>query len=161
MGETCWRLSETPKWVLVEKGTESVNLQANRSEKTSFTAIGTISGAGRKLPFWVLAKGETQRCEQKFGPHPDVVIRHPDSGWATEDLIVVYIEWLHREVAKEYPCVLILDVYPGPRTDLVLAAADTSDVELLFVPAGGAARLRPLDRRIFGELKARAPAEFN
>jgi hypothetical protein len=88
-------------------------------------------------------------------------IRHADSAWSTETLIVASIKWLHHEVAKGYACVLILDVHPHHRTDLVLATVDANDVELLFVPAGGTRRFQPLDRRVFGKLKARARAEFS
>jgi hypothetical protein len=35
------------------------------------------------------------------------------------------------------------------------------DIELLYVPARGTGELRPLDRRIFGELKSRARMEFD
>jgi hypothetical protein len=73
---------------------------------------------------------------------------------------VAYIEWLHRDVADGYPCVLVLDVYPSHRTERVLATAEANDVELLFMPAGGTGRFQPLDRLVFGELKSRARLEF-
>lgn len=161
MDETCWRLFESPRKVLAEKGTETVKLCSKSGEKTSFTALGAISAAGQKLPLWVLAKGRTQRSERKFGAHEDVVVHHSTSGWATENIIIAYIGWLHRQVADGAPCVLILDVYPTHRTDRVFAAAQEDDVELLFVPAGGTGRFQPMDRRIFGELKARARAAFD
>jgi hypothetical protein len=87
MDETCWRLFEAPQKVLAEKGAETVKLRAPTSEKTSFTAFGTISASGQKLPIWVLAKGKTPRPEPKFGAHPGVILQHTDSGWATENLI--------------------------------------------------------------------------
>jgi hypothetical protein len=90
-----------------------------------------------------------------------VILRHSESGSATENVIVEFIEWLHREVAQCSPCSLIFDVYATHRTERVLAAAEANDVELLFVPAGGTGRFQPLDRRIFGELTARARAEFS
>jgi hypothetical protein len=136
MDETCWRLFEAPQKVLAEKGAETVKLLARTSEKTSFTALGTISASGQKLPLWVLAKGKTPRLERKFGAHPGVILRHTDSGWATENLISSYIEWLHRDIAQGYPAALILDVYPTHRTDLAFQAATGNDVELLFVPVG-------------------------
>ena len=160
MDETCWRLFEAPKKVLAEKGAETVKLSSRTSEKTSFTALGAISAAGDKLPLWVLAKGKTRRCEHKFGNHQDILIRHTESGWATERIITSYIEWLAREVAHGSPSILVLDVYPSHRTDLVVDTAAANDVELLFVPAGATGRFQPLDRRVFGELKARARAEF-
>jgi hypothetical protein len=160
MDETCWHLYEAPRRVLEEKGKETVKLRSQKSEKTSFTALGGISCNGHKLPLWIVAKGKTKRSEAKFGSHPEVIIKHAESGWATENLIVEYIQWLHEEIAGGQPCALILDIYPTHRTDIVLAAADECDVELLFVPAGGTSQYQPLDYRVFGELKSRARAEM-
>jgi hypothetical protein len=115
---------------------------------------------GQKSPLWRVAKRTTQRFERKFGTHPNVFIKYTDNGWTTENLIVAYINWLHHEVAKDCPCVLISDIYPSHRTDLVVATAEANDLELLFVPAGATGKFQPLDRRTFGELKARARAEF-
>jgi hypothetical protein len=56
MDETCWRLFEELRKVLADKGAETVKQRAPTSEKTSFTALGTISASGQKLPFWVLAE---------------------------------------------------------------------------------------------------------
>jgi hypothetical protein len=58
------------------------------------------------------------------------------------------------------PCALVLGVYPGHRTERVIATAEANNVELLFVPAGGTGRFGPMDRLIFGDLKAQARAEF-
>jgi hypothetical protein len=160
LDETSWRLFEGPRKVLAEKGSETVKLRSKTSEKTSFTAIGAISAAGEKLPLWVLAKGKSPRCEHKFGTHPDIVVQHTPSGWATDTIIARYIEWLSREITRGLPSILVLDVYPSHRTDLVIETAAANDVELLFVPAGATGRFQPLDRRVFGELKARARAEF-
>jgi hypothetical protein len=81
-----------------------------------------------------------------------VILRHSDSRWATENVIVEFIEWLNREIADFMPCVLIIDVYPSHRTKRVLVTAEALDVELLFVPAGGTGRFQPMDCPIFGEL---------
>jgi hypothetical protein len=92
---------------------------------------------GDKLPLWVIAKGKTKRSEAKSGSHPGIIIKHAESGWAAENPIVAYLQWLLAEVARDHPCALILDVYPTHRTDIVMAAAEECDIELLFVPAGG------------------------
>jgi hypothetical protein len=153
MGETCWRLFEAPRKVLAEKGCDTVKLESTTGEKTSFTALGAVSCAGEKLPLWVLTKGRTVHCEPKFGSHPKVILRHSESGWATENVIIEFIKWLHQEVADYKPCALVLDVYPSRRSEWVIAAAKENDVELLFVPAPGTGNFQPRDRRIFGELR--------
>jgi SH3-like domain-containing protein len=126
----------------------------SRSEKASFTAFGAICADGRKLPLWVIAKGKTVNCEKKFGHNPDVVMRHSESGWATENLIMEYLQWIHDGPAEGEPCVLVLDVYPTHRTDKVQQLAEHLDIELLYVPSGGNGEYQLLDRRVFGELKS-------
>jgi hypothetical protein len=79
----------------------------------------------------VLAKGKTQRCERQFGANLNIVVHHPESRWASEELIVTYVEWLNCDIAKGFPCALVLDVYPSHRTDRVTCTAEANDVELL------------------------------
>jgi hypothetical protein len=82
-----------------------------------------------------------------------------ENGWATEKLIVEYLQWLHAEIAGGHPCVLILYVYPTYRTEVGSAAAEECDIELRSMRAGGTNEYQPLDYRIFGELKSRVKAE--
>jgi hypothetical protein len=135
-------------------------LRWHMSEETSFTAFGRIACSGDKLPLWVVAKGRATRTEAKFGPHPGIIMKHTESGWATENLTVEYLQGLHTEIADRRPYVLILDVYPTHRTDAVVAAAEECHVKRRFVTAGGTSEYQPLDYRIFGELKSRARAEI-
>jgi hypothetical protein len=122
--------------------------ESTTGEKMSFIALRAIFCACSKLPLRVPVKGRTVQCERKFGHYPMVILRHSKSGRATENVIVEFSEWLHRETANYRPCVLIIDVYPSHRTERVLATAEAEDVELLFVPAGGTGRFKPIDRRI-------------
>jgi hypothetical protein len=46
------------------------------------------------------------------------------------------------------------------RTERVIAAAKANNIEPPFIPAGGTSRFQPMGRRLFGDLKARARAEF-
>jgi hypothetical protein len=160
MSETCRRLYEAPRGVLEEKGKETVKLRSHESVKTSFTAFGPIVCSGDKLPLWVIAKGEAQLSEAKFESHPEIIIKHAESIWATENLIIEYLQWLHAEIAGGHPWTLILDAYPTHHTDVVMVAAEKCDIELLSVPAGGTNEYQPLDYRIFSKLKSRAKAEI-
>jgi hypothetical protein len=53
-------------------------------------------------------------------------------------------------MAAAQPCVLILDVYSAHQTDVVMAAAEECDLELLFLQASGTSEYQPLDYRMFG-----------
>jgi hypothetical protein len=147
--------------MLAKKGCDTVKLESTTGEGTSFTALGDISCAGEKLLLWVLAKGRKVHCERKFGPDPKAILPHSKSGWATENVIIESIKWLHQEIADYKPCALVLNVYPTHSGEWVIASAEEDNMELLFVPAGGIGRFQPMDRRAFGELRARAPAEFS
>jgi hypothetical protein len=97
--ETCWRLFEAPRKVLAEKRSDTVQLQSRTGEKALFTAVGAISCAGQRLRLRVLEKGRTAQFERKFGNHPDVIMRHSETGWVTENVII-----------ESSPCALVLDV---------------------------------------------------
>jgi hypothetical protein len=80
--------------------------------------------------------------------------------WATENVIVEFSEWVHGEIADYRLCVLIMDVDPSRRTERALATAEAENVEFLVILAGRTGRFQPMDRRIFGEMKARARADL-
>jgi hypothetical protein len=87
-------------------------------------------------------------------------MRHSETGWATENVIIEFTEWLHHDITESSPCALVLDVYPSHRTECVIATAEANAVEHLFVPGGGTGRFHPMDRQIFGDLKTWAQADF-
>jgi hypothetical protein len=45
MDDTCWRLSETPRRVMAEKGLDTVKLESTTGQRASSTALGAISCA--------------------------------------------------------------------------------------------------------------------
>ena len=49
---------------------------------------------------------------------------------------------------------LLLDAYSVHRTDEVKKLADSMNIELIFIPPGQTERFQPLDRAVFGVLKA-------
>jgi hypothetical protein len=93
-----------------KKRAERVKLRAHASEKTSFTAFREITCSGDKLPLGVVAKGKTTPMEAKFGPHPGIIMKDVQSGWATKNLIVGYLQWLHTEISDRHASIFILDV---------------------------------------------------
>lgn len=158
--ETAWKLYESPKLVIVEKGIKTINLNIDVSSKISITAIGGITASGEKLQLWVIAKGKTDVSLRKFGDRKNIVFNYTTSGWVTETIVLKYLDWL-SDLYKNEPIVLVLDVYPAHRTEAVREKAKSRNIILLFVPAGGTSLYQPLDIKIFGELKSRARKQFN
>jgi hypothetical protein len=55
---------------------------------------------------WQIAKGKTKHSALKSGFHPRIIIKHAESGWATENSIVDYLQWIHAEMAGGQLCPL-------------------------------------------------------
>jgi hypothetical protein len=62
--EISWRPCPNEVLTWARKGEDGVQLKGTRDEKVYITVIGTISAAGRKLPFFFMAKGRTVRDER-------------------------------------------------------------------------------------------------
>jgi hypothetical protein len=65
-----------------------VKLKSSRSEKESFTAFGAIRAESMKLPVWVIAKGRTQKYQQKAGEHEGLIANH---------FAVEYLQWIYQD----------------------------------------------------------------
>jgi hypothetical protein len=57
------------------------------------------------------------------------------------------------EVSKDFPCILILDIYPSHRTDLVVTTTEANDVERLFVPPAQQEDSNPSTAEYSGSLR--------
>ena len=158
MDETSWRFINCPQRVIAEKGQENVKIETSGSEKKSFSAIGTVSMDGKKLPVWIIVKGKTRRCLVKMG-HVDAELTFSENGWSTKDVMIKYLQWLSERSDGE-PCCLVWDVYKAHLVDEVWQCANNLDIHIITVPANGTGAYQPLDHRIFGILKSYARREF-
>ena len=162
--ETCWRLVNGRMKTLAIRGATDVTVKTKIEPKTDITAIAGCTMAGRRLPLWIIAKGKTSKCEEKYRQHPklrhffcngSLVVCHSPKGWATEQVAVEYMKWL-KDLYKDRKYHILWDLHSSHRSDSVKEWAANHDVALTFVPAGQTDHWQPLDRRIFGSLKQRA-----
>jgi hypothetical protein len=56
----------------------------------------------------------------------------------------------------EGPILLLLDTYSAHRCEVTRTIAELWKIDLLFIPPGCTNLVQPLDRRVFGVLKAHA-----
>jgi hypothetical protein len=120
------------------------------------TVIAGIDATGEKLPLTVIGKGKTKRCLAGFHLPGEVWGQISESGLTTSDVMVEYLLKLRQEVFPDGPILLILDTYAAHRSASVRAIAETLHIDLIFIPPGCTDRLQPLDRKVFGILKAHA-----
>ena len=164
MDETSWRLSYTGDMTWAKKGSPSTKINVDFDTKDCFTTVAAITASGKKLPLYVLASGLTERCEKgqvKIETEHEYATDHSKTGWVTEDVMKRYLKWLRNQMNTKFDATgkrihLVLDLYTAHRTRNVKNLARRNQIILHYLPAGCTDTLQPLDRRVFGALKAKA-----
>jgi hypothetical protein len=154
--ETNWKVVAGGFWTWADTGNEAVSCILDDNEKEGVTVIAGIDAAGMKLPLTVIGKGKTRRCLAALNLPPEVWSLTSPSGWTTTDVMSNYFRLLREQLYPSGPLVVLLDTFAAHRALTTRAAADHWGVELIFIPPGCTDTLQPLDRRIFGILKAYA-----
>jgi hypothetical protein len=152
--ETNWRMVAGGFLTWAKRGAESVSCKIENDEKFGVTAIAAVDALGTKHPLTVIAKGKTARCLAGYQLPSFVWGMTSESGWMTTDVMCQYLRRLQNECYPSGPLCVILDVYAAHRAPEVIRIAETYGWELVFIPPGCTDLLQPLDRRVFGVLKA-------
>ena len=163
MDETAWNYVYKRGKVLSIKGQEEIDASLPDDYRKSFTAISTISAAGRKFPPIFLATGKTLRCHHQFDgmeSNPsDYEIYHSEGGNTDEGVMMFYLEKLKRWM-NDNPCALVIDRYRAHTSDSVLTYANELDIQIVLIPTSATDMYQPLDKRVFGVMKSAAAMEF-
>ena len=153
--ETAWRILPAGCTTWAKKGADNIAITTADGEKDCLTVLASVTASGVKLPLLIVAKGLTERCEHSqlgdIYPHYSC---HTTTGWINESCFRKYLEMLREHFRDNDPIYLILDVYPAHRVVTVKELAERLNIHLLFLPAGLTDKYQPLDRRVFGALKA-------
>ena len=169
MDETAWRLNNGRLQTITRTGADEVTVETSLDEKTCLTVICAVCASGRKLPPWVIVKGKTARCEAKYRENPKLrhyirshklVVDHTECGWATAALMNKYIKWMSDQIGGRIGY-LLWDLHSSHRDAGVKQKAEKHSINLSFIPAGQTGQWQPLDRRIFGYLKAVAQQQLD
>ena len=88
------------------------------------------------------------------------MICHSPNGWSTANLMKSYVKWL-SERNQGRKCHLIWDLHSSHRDAEVKAYSVEKGINLQYVPAGQTGFWQPLDKGLFGAVKARAKSEFD
>jgi len=162
MDETQVRIDNSSGTVIAHKGQEKVTIyRSHFNTKEGFTAIATCSQV-KKFPLIVIAKGKPCKRKQKKKKQVDenspVTHFKSKSGWTDVDIMKSYIDWLQIQMNNQ-PCALIIDCFRAHTNEEVKNYAKGKKIEIILVPACGTGIYQPLDRKIFGILKAKLRAD--
>ena len=154
--ETCWVLNAMSCYTWAQRGAEGVQVMTDANAKQSYTVTATVTSSGKKLPLQIIVQGKTRgslRLLAGVGEHSaDFSLK----GWQTLATFLRFLKWLrnlpqHRHGRTLH---LVLDCFSVHRACEARAAADELNIRLHFVPAGLTDQVQPLDRYVFGSLKA-------
>ena len=159
--ESGWKL--LPKGLLTwgETGVDNMSRQGNVNDKSQVTVLATITASKTKLPLLFVAQGKTTQVENSqigdVGYHWKA---HSESGWVTDEVFSYYLHKIREHFNDDDPLHLVMDLYPSHMTDRVLQDAKDLNIIIHIIPAGLTDVYQPLDRKIFGILKAKARYYF-
>jgi hypothetical protein len=160
--ETAWRVYPTGLRTWAEKGSQGVQINIAGNEKDSLTVLATVRADRTKLPLVILAAGKTARVEgSQLGDIGIHFSDHSESGWTTTETFIRYLHWLRDTQYKDdLPLWLVLDCYSVHRDEAVKACAESLNIVLEFLPPGMTDSFQPLDRYVFGCMKAKCRRLF-
>ena len=139
------------------KGEDHVVRYNKSSTKDRITVVAGITADGNKLPLQFITKGKT---EVSIANHIGDVEGHmkacTDNGWTTEETFCQYLTGVRNYYGFDNTNTIhmILDVFKVHISERVKACAHNLNIKLYVIPAGMTDELQPLDRKIFGPLKA-------
>ena len=159
--ETGWKLFPPGILTWAETGYDNITRAGKVDDKSQITAIATVTAALTKLPLFFVAQGKTEQVEEtQIGDVSYHWKTHSESGWVTEDVFSQYLNHIRQYFDDMEKIYLILDVFPAHRHQKVIKEAAELNIDLIFIPAGLTDTYQPLDRSIFGVLKAKARRYF-
>ncbi len=154
--ETSWQVFPNSLKTWAEKGSQNVQIQINGNVKESVTALATIAADGTKCPLFLIAKGLTERCEEsQLGDTSYHFRTHSANGWSTTDTFQEYLHFI-SDLYHGQPLHLLLDLHSSHRSNEIKKLAAELNITLHYIPAGQTDKYQPLDRKVFGALKATA-----
>ena len=159
--ETGWKLF--PKGILAwgETGVDNVTREGTINDKSQVTIIASIAADRTKLPLLFIAQGKTSQVEEsQIGDVGFHWKTHTESGWVNNQAFSFYLHKLREYFDDNEPIHLLMDLYPAHMTPDIRREADELNIVFHIIPAGLTDFYQPLDRKIFGILKAKARKFF-
>lgn len=161
MDETSVRINNGNTRTIAPIGLDTIEIDAKRNEKECFTAIGTCKRS-KVLPLIILKRGMKNgiviikgQSKLRSGDRTEVWSTCNKEGWMNESIMLKYLQNLYDKYTKGAKSALVIDCYRAHKTPTVLETAKVLNIEIMLVPANGTGKYQPLDRALFGILKAK------
>ncbi|XP_058813094.1 uncharacterized protein LOC131677353 [Topomyia yanbarensis] len=161
--ESIWNIDETglttvhkPKKILAPKGTKQVSKATSGERGELVTACCAINARGENIPpFMVFPRKNWQDRMLNNSPVGTQGCVYP-SGWMTAPNFVKFLEHFvkYAKCSIENPSLIIMDNHDSHTSIDSLNFAKSHGIHLLTIPPHTSHKLQPLDRTVYGPLKA-------
>jgi hypothetical protein len=153
--ESCWKVHHGALRTWAATASQNIALAVSENEKDSFTVVTVVTAARTKLPLFMIASEKTSCVEiSHFGEVGYHQTAYSETGWQTAEIFAQWSRWLRSCYNDGAPIWLILDCYSVHRQETMRKCAQELGINLVFIPPGLTDELQPLDRFVFGVMKA-------
>jgi hypothetical protein len=145
--ETCLILDALSCYTRAPRGTEGVQVMRDVNPKQSYTVTATVTASREKLPLQIIVQGKTHASLRLLTDVGEHTADFSVSGWQTLETFLRFLQWLRNLLLHQHgrTLSLLLDCYSVHRSAAARAAV---------VPAGLTDQMQPLDRLVFGTVRA-------
>ena len=155
---------------LAKKNSKTVAVKGN-SDKRTITATFAISFKGDFMSMQLIYGGKTTKCLPRFKFPDKFSLSYNETHYSNEneackcieEILQPYInEVIEREnLPVDQNSLVIMDVFKGQMTPMVLNFYKECNIEVVFVPANMTHLLQPLDLTVNGCVKKFTRGKFN
>lgn len=154
--ETALSTVHKPVKVLAPKSIRQLGKMTSGERGITVTMIGCINAIGNAIPPMLIFPRVFYKEHMLKGAPPGSVGDANSSGWSTEVLFRKYLDHFisHVKPSKEKPALIIMDNHETHISIDIIDKSRENGVVLLTLHPHTTHKLQPLDRTVFGPLKA-------
>lgn len=161
MDESGVTVVHRPGKVLSRKGQKQIGKLTSGEKGQTTTVICAVSASGIYVPPMMIFKRQRFTNLLLQGSPPGTVGACSPNGWVDSEL---FLTWLNHFISVVKPTqsrkvILILDGHSSHKTLAAVELARNSGVVMISLPPHTTHRVQPLDRTVFGPLKAHYNSE--
>lgn len=154
--ETGLSTTQIPGKVFAAKGQKQVGKVVSQERGKNVTAVCCAGAAGQYVPPMLIFPRVRAKQNLIVNAPPDSVAAFQPNGWMTAE---IFLQWMKHFVkfarpTNSSPVLLLLDNHSSHLNVEILTYAKENHVEMLSFPPHCSHKLQPLDRSIYGPLKA-------
>ena len=152
--ETCVTTVQKPKRVLAETGVKQVSSVVSQERGTLVTLCCAVNAIGNSIPpYFVFPRVHVQNHWLLTAPPGSQMSGHPKAtGWMTSENFLLFMQHFvnYAKPSEEHKILLILDNHQSH----VIDYAKENNITLLSFPPHCSHEMQPLDKSVYGPMKA-------